>query len=1401
MSEMTKYGFKKLGPSNYTTWSKHMKALLATKGYEEALTDEENQHSSMAQGLMGMCVQDYYLTIVSNADSAHAAWTALSAIFQGTSAAHIIHLKKEMASLEKRRDEGVLQYISRAGTLKEQIEAATANEMAETDLVAAILSGLPSRFSIIKTIIEAAPALPTLQELTAKLLMVEADRSRGGESAHFSGDNSGGYGGYNSRPFEGRQVYVPPHRRNTRPSGRNNNQHNQGGKRKDTRTCYFCEKPGHLKKDCFGYKAWKAKKERESRQPKAVVALSAEVETPKPLTADKEAPKKLPDKDKSLKALDAYMSGDEEDPVNFWYADSGASRHLTGYQNILHGYKSFQNYSFITYGNNEKSAIEGVGDVILNKSASANCKLVLKDVGYAPKNAYNLLSVSAAAKNGVEFVFKKDYCYAYKEGDLILKGEKTPSNLYKLTSVPILPKDKLLTDNFMSEFNMMTKSYALDKDPKAWHIRLGHAGYSTLKKMIQEGSVTGIPITAEQIEQAKEACETCLKTKLKRLPFQTSESKAKAPLDLIHMDLCGPLPETLGEAKYFATFLDDYSGYSVVKMLKKKSDVAATIKEVFTLLENQLDKSIKAVRTDNGGEYVNNELTAYFKEKGIEHQTTMAHTPEQNGRAERLNQTLEDKAKPMLSEAGLPESLWGEAVNTANYLRIRTPMAGQTKTPFELMWGKKPDLSHLRPFGCEAFVLIPKVKRTKLDDTSDKGIMVGYAPNGYRILMQDNTVRLSRDVVFNEAKMHTTHSTGKEEPLPEEETKEDEEEESPYDLISELETDSESGDDPPDDSNPGGGDGGVGDEANPDGPGSPTPSGDSPTPSDGSPNSDSGSDPGSDQAGAAPNTGVRVSARGNRGVPASRLGEWLLAKSKPTDTIIITEPQSLMEARQSEYADYWEQATKEEYLSLLENGTWELGIPPPGVKPLPNKWVFKLKTDAGGMFERFKTRLVIKGFLQKEGIDYNETFAPTSKYATVRAFLAKAAAEDMEVHQIDIKTAFLHGELEEEIWMQQPEGFEEGPPGTACRLLKSLYGLKQAPRAWYLKLSEELGTIGFKPSLADPSLFTYKDADKDNNTYLLDYVDDMLVSCKKTDMIQKFKEKILTKFKGKDLGEVKSFLGINITRNKAKSEIKLDQTGLIDSILQQFGMEEAKTKTTPLSPGIKLTKTEGDELDKEKFPYGTLIGKLMFLTVATRPDLAYSVGTLARFISEPTTTHWKAAKGILRYLAQTKNRGITFRGSDLSLIGYCDADFAGDLDTRKSTTGYLFKLNGGAISWSSKRQPTVALSTTEAEFMAAAGGCKEGLWLRKLFDSLDIPLQSVHIYCDNQSTIKLLKNPIFSVRSKHIDVMHHFARERVRSREVAFSYISTTEMAADIFTKALPLNKHEACCAMMGLEP
>lgn len=290
-------------------------------------------------------------------------------------------------------------------------------------------------------------------------------------------------------------------------------------------------------------------------------------------------------------------------------------------------------------------------------------------------------------------------------------------------------------------------------------------------------------------------------------------------------------------------------------------------------------------------------------------------------------------------------------------------------------------------------------------------------------------------------------------------------------------------------------------------------------------------------------------------------------------------------------------------------------------------------------------------------------------------------------------------------------------------------------------------------------------------------------------------------FEIKDLGEAKYFLGIDILRDRTAKTLTISQKRMTKDLIHKYGLDNCKTKSVPLSPSSRLTaRTQEERLNTKAMPYSELVGSLQYLSVCTRPDIAQAVGVLARSMANPTMEHWNAAKGVLRYLAGTSEKHIKFEGGNTELLGYCDADYAGDIDTRRSTTGYVFLLNGGAISWSSRLQPTVAASTTEAEYMAAAHAVKEALWLRKLMSDFNM-LKSgpVCIKTDNQAALSLLKFPISSMRSKHIDVIHHFARERVARGEVNFDYVPTTKMIADVMTKALPESKHKECCDAMGM--
>jgi hypothetical protein len=397
----------------------------------------------------------------------------------------------------------------------------------------------------------------------------------------------------------------------------------------------------------------------------------------------------------------------------------------------------------------------------------------------------------------------------------------------------------------------------------------------------------------------------------------------------------------------------------------------------------------------------------------------------------------------------------------------------------------------------------------------------------------------------------------------------------------------------------------------------------------------------------------------------------------------------------------------EEMHSLLENGTWELVERPEGVKPIPMKWVYKVKRDAQGNIERYKSCLVAKGFLQKQGVDFEEVYAPVSKHTTLRALLAIIAQQDLELHQLDVKTAFLNGELEEEIYMQQPQGYEQGGPNIVCHLLRTLYGLRQAPWAWHQCLKKVLENLEFVALSADATLFR---GTMDGETvWLLVWVDDILVAAQGEERIAKVKAHLTAKFDVRDLGPATYFLGMELSRDREAPSLKLTQKKLTGELINRYGLAYARARSVPHATGEKLRK-EGEPLDTVRFPYSECVGSLLYLNVCTHPDIAQAVGVLAHYMAAPTIVHWEVALGVVRYLVGTADYGLTFGGSSETLVGYCDADYAGDLDSKRSTTGYVFLMFGGAMSWSSRLQPTVAVSTVEAEYLSAGQAMKEALW-------------------------------------------------------------------------------------------
>lgn len=465
--------------------------------------------------------------------------------------------------------------------------------------------------------------------------------------------------------------------------------------------------------------------------------------------------------------------------------------------------------------------------------------------------------------------------------------------------------------------------------------------------------------------------------------------------------------------------------------------------------------------------------------------------------------------------------------------------------------------------------------------------------------------------------------------------------------------------------------------------------------------------------------------------------------------------------------------------------------------------VFKTKRHANGSIVKYKARLVAKGCSQRKGIDFEETYSPVIRYSSLRFLLSLTVKYDLYVEQLDAVTAFLQGELSEEIYLRPPEGLEI-PSNKVLRLQKSIYGLKQSSRSWNKKLSDVLKKFGLKQSDYDPCVY-YNNSKKDKWLVVAIYVDDILIfsSCK--DSMRKLKQFLKSHFEMKELGEAKSFLGLNLSYDRKAGKLSIDQNKYISSMLDRFGMQNCNPVMTPMDMSTKLSKEQcpksNEELNEMRnIPYQELIGSLLYAAQISRPDICYAVNYLSRFNNNPGKIHWLAAKRILRYLKGSMDYKLTYvKIADSSIIGFCDSDYANDIDERKSVNGYVFLSQNGAISWSSKKQSTTALSTTEAEYVSISSAVQEALWIKGFQGEIEGKSPTTLLYSDNQSAIHLASNESYHPRTKHIDVRHHFVRQIIQAGQIELKHIPTQNMVADIMTKSLPSIKCNLFSKGMGL--
>ncbi|KAJ0615698.1 putative RNA-directed DNA polymerase [Helianthus annuus] len=947
-----------------------------------------------------------------------------------------------------------------------------------------------------------------------------------------------------------------------------------------------------------------------------------------------------------------------------------------------------------------------------------------------------------------------------------------------------------------------------------WHRRLGHpsTGYLHLlfPKLFPSSNVL--------------SCETCVLAKSHRQTFKPNNTRVNLPFSLIHSDVWGPAEVNGGQGfRFFLLFVDDCTRMSWVYFLKHKSEVFKFFTIFHAMVQTQYKTNIQILRSDNGGEFVNNSMKEFVQSKGMIHQTTCPRHPEQNGVAERKNRILLEMTRALMLESNVPKSFWPEALATAAYLINRLPTkALNLKTPLQTLteFTKIPPSLTLEPriFGCSVFAHVPKADRTKLSACAEKCVFVGYGANqkGYRcynpkrgnVITTMNCDWLETEYFYRS--QHSGQGEGKiEDPLswlkwiPSSDNGDHSNENgSPHtttepsisatqdlpNLESEVSTSQtpETIPDPPLSSNRGDHEMSTEQEEFPEQVESVEPE-EVEVQQDGN-NSE-------------PETITEkyvLPPRANRGVPPKRyspekeatrskfpmanIAKGNLSKeAKAFVTALCSEqtPSTTQEALESRE---WKEAMVTEMEALKKNDTWEKCALPPGKKPVGCRWVFSIKHKPDGTIERYKARLVAKGYTQTYGIDYSETFSPVAKIDTIRVLFSIAANKGWPLHQFDVKNAFLHGELKEEVYMEAPPGFtKDFKEKEVCRLKKSLYGLKQSPRVWFGRFTLAMRKYGYQQSNSDHTLFL-----KQRNgliTCLIIYVDDMIITGNDKGEMEQLRQNLFAEFEMKDLGRLKYFLGIEVLRSE--QGIFICQKKYILDLLAETGMVDCKPMETPMMTNHKLHMEPKAKLaDKER--YQRLVGKLIYLS-HTRPDIAYAVGVVSQFMHEPQAAHMEAVIRIIRYLKGTPNHGVLFKSNGhLEIQAYTDADWAGDKGNRRSTSGYFTLVGGNLVTWRSKKQKVVALSSAEAEFRGIARGLAEILWIKKLLTELGFPPKGTsRMMCDNEAAIQISENPVQHDRTKHVEIDRHFIKEKLEAGIIELPFVRSEDQLADILTKAV----------------
>ena len=1072
--------------------------------------------------------------------------------------------------------------------------------------------------------------------------------------------------------------------------------------------------------------------------------------------------------------------------------DSGANVDIVNNKNILVNYRM----TSTQIGTAEsKQNINCIGQGTLN----LNSKISLNDAYHCPNAAMNLLSVFQLTKLGLIVTFDNVKCAVTRKGETVLIGiQENGLYVYRPTSHALA---------FLAAHKQSTRM-------DLFHARMGHINYADLRRLVHMSY--GIILDNDP---ETELCKSCIMAKSHRRHFASSSSHAKHFGELTHVDICYVGVETInGSCTQFILFTDDHSRHIKCYLIKHKSEAFQCLKHYDSIVFNQTGSHCQYLRSDNAKEFFSNATKQYCNQNGIIQQSSNDYSPQGNARAERPNRTCLEGTSAMLHFMDLPYEMWGYALLCFVYLKNRSPHSALCKrTPFEARFQKLPDLSNIRIFGCKAYMHIPKEKRkgagSKLFDKAHELIFVGYSErsNSWLLLDPDNHQEYRSDEVLFDEEYESVTRTKKQlteilqiagstdtanadanpnvnanNSLSDDQTGE-------FNNSNESSLDGVSTSIPIDNDV----DHGIGRDHS------------SNTPDLGV-NDDSSYDDTNqsiDEEDIYPLTAIAV----HNPITALAMAEATEPESNEsfdkvlyaliTESIADNDNPTYHQAMNGPDKDRFIQAIEDEYKSLMDNKVFsEPMYLPKGSRTLDTKMVLKLKeAEFKNAVRRAKARLCARGFNQVQGIDFFETFSPVASLDALRMFLTIMATLDYEIDCVDVITAFLLADLQEEIYIEIPDGYPDKQrfDGKVLRLLKNLYGLKQAPMEWNATIDKYLKSLGFQPIQSDRCI--YVGTFNGETCYILLYVDDMLIASKNRATMQGLKDAVHQKFPIKDKGPVTFFLNMHIHRDRKARTITLHQQPKIEKLLSDHRLspeekkQVAKVSKIPASPEIFLSAEQCPENQDDanafnRTQFQSFVGMLLYIAITARPDISTAISSVARFSHNPGKAHWRAVLLILRYLQGTVNMRLVLGGTKEypEVEAMVDSDWAGD-KSRRSRTGFIIFLLGSPIIWSSKLQKCIALSSTEAEYVALATVARFVIWARQFLLELGFEqTEPTKIWEDNKGCIDIAISSKSHPSVKHIDIRHHFIRERVQDiKDIKLYKIGTDAMVADIFTKQL----------------